>query len=176
MSYILCMLENQPQASYSWPHVTVRRCMCHGKALVRHAHQAHNVLSLETYAYTRKKKEDDQVFNQTLINQSSDLINWSPDHRTPSCDSAQDFLNQEDESVNFQSPFVPCTGLDSFLALPCFATSICDPFITVWKRLPLFLLFQLIYACIGVAPFPGPSYIRIESAAAFSNNAAAYIN
>ena len=92
------------------------------------------MLSLETYAYTRKKKED--------------------------------------ESVCFQSPFVPCTGPDSFLALfRCITTSFCDPFIPVWKRLELFLLFQLIYACIGVAPFPGP-FLHIESAAAFSNNAA----
>ena len=31
-----------------------------------------------------------------FVNWSSDLINWSPDHRTPSCDSAQDPLyNQQ---------------------------------------------------------------------------------
>ena len=96
------------------------------------------MLSLETYAYTRKKKED--------------------------------------ESVYFQSPFVSRTGPDSFLALlRCITTSIRDPFIPVWKRLELFVLFQLIHACIGVAPFPGP-FLHIESAAALSKSAAAYIN
>ena len=60
-----------------------------------------------------------------------------------------------------QSPFAPRTGVGSLLALSRRATpSIRVLFVPVWRRLAVFLRFQLLYISIGLAPFPGPSLHR----------------
>ena len=60
-----------------------------------------------------------------------------------------------------QSPFAPRTGVGSLLALSRRATpSIRVLFVPVWRRLAVFLRFQLLHISIGVAPFPGPSLHR----------------